>query len=368
MNENESKVFLKRFFSFNVPAIFTTGSNNASFDEGNELEHLKSTSQSNEIDKSTKDDLFLESSNKNINNNNNNNNNKQTNFSASKLNEKDSSKKLTTTTSEFSYIIESNNNNKSISNVSQNSNTSELLANKKKNFQLANENLREVSAQNVANLEKEKLINETNKKIDFGTINRRKNFKKSTDSSKCLITRDSNYMMSASDTIEFFSSNASEDQGQQTTTTTQTIQSENSKLNNSNQEILINLNENNEKNNNVELLKSTQSQLQQQQSIELVPFRKKGVQINENENLNCDKKIDTNNEKNNSNDNNNNSEKLIDMSPLLALSFNLSNPRPQHLLTPNNNKQYFFNYPSIEFRAKNVVSNAIKYRLVIFRF
>ena len=64
MNENERKFFLKRFFSFNVPNSLTTGSANASFNEGSELDDLnpaplcdREESKSEKLNESSQIDL-----------------------------------------------------------------------------------------------------------------------------------------------------------------------------------------------------------------------------------------------------------------------------------------------------------------------
>lgn len=130
MNENERKFFLRRFFSFNVPTNVATGSNNASFDDADEI------------------DLKLDET------------------------------KETRKSHEFSYLIDSKRPESLTKSSPKSSKKSGL------------EDIRELSL-NTESLENEKLIKEKDKKIDFGTISRRNKFKKSTDSSKHLIAASS---------------------------------------------------------------------------------------------------------------------------------------------------------------------------------
>ena len=139
MNENERKFFLRRFFSFNVPTNMVTGSNNASFDESDEIPPIK-----------LQTDCAIDG--------------------------KESRK-----SQEFSYRIEKKNE----------------MADSKKKSGLQNIN------EHSDNLENEQLINKTDKKIDFGTMSRRNKFKRSTDSSKQLIANSTTTLTCSTSDYDF---------------------------------------------------------------------------------------------------------------------------------------------------------------------
>ena len=302
MNENERKFFLRRFFSFNVPASLASGgggSNNASFDEGNEVEHLKLTNLNEDLTKHELGELNI---------------------------------KHEVPANEFNYMIETSNPNP-VETAKKIDSTNTVGDAKKKSLKLT------IAEHHLDYLENEKLIKENDKKIDFGTMSRRKNFKKSTDSSKYLLTS-SNNLISASNTFDLTSGVPGVD-------TTQPL------FEFKNQTTLINLNESLKADRlspHMHLeLGNKNNKIQSQSSIELKPFKKKGVQI----------VTDT-------------SEAGV-KTPLLLDTLNLGDSKPQVLVEnlpylPTdlklNTNHHILNYPSIEFNAPNLPCKLIKYRLV----
>lgn len=276
MNENERKFFLKRFFSFNVPANIVTGSNNASFDESDELPPIKSQADYNLDGKKSQ---------------------------------------------EFNYRIEKK---------------SEMAESKKK---AGLQNINEHSD----NLENSQLISKNDKKIDFGTISRRNKFKRSTDSSKQLIANSTTTLTCSTSDYDF-----------QSKTQIQVTKPSMSDFNFQNTELLCDLTipdfnflSCNRINENVK-----RGNLQEQYSIELKPFKKKGVQIDsENSIINIER------------------NEPLDIAPLLSLSLNAAGSKSllDDLPNPGStkaNKNTFHNYPSIEFSPSIIASYKIKYRLV----
>lgn len=277
MNDNERKFFLKRFFSFNVPSNIVTGSNNASFDETDEMTSVKTQSI-------PPDDV-----------------------------------------KDFNYKIDS------------------FDTKRPDSLTLDSKTILGDIKEQVDNFEYEQLIKEKDKKIDFGTISRRNKFKKSTDSSKHLI---SDYGHSSEvNTPEVCNLNYRSEKID-----------ENSSPENSDsqpQKIAVELNK------ACNYLSANQSnadnrgKLQEQYSIELKPFKRKEVQIDiDNTIVAIDK-----------------STKVLDddVTPLLALSLSASGSKifNDKLTDWNNNLAYssgkaILNYPSIELAVP--ASLKIKYR------
>ena len=249
MNENERKFFLKRFFSFNVSTnIPSTGSNNASFDENDELVNINTQPV-------------------------------------------DSKEKQVNTEETINDNLDSN---------PINSTTMDL---NKKKLDKMNEKL-----------DKGKLSN-------YDTVNRRNKFKKSTDSTRYLITHSNASELPTSD----YSLNES-------------CKSEVPQISKGfNKSEVIN---------SMTLNVEKPGKLQEQYSIELKPFKKKEVHIDvESTNYNNYKTFETLG------------------SPLLMLS--LTSNETKILTEPlNDANKNVLNYPSIENLATSLSLNKIKYRLV----
>lgn len=262
MNENERNFFLKRFFSFNVSHNVPTGSNNASFDESDELVNLNA---------------------------------------------------------QLTACGEEQNQDASANSVSENRDPSEsatMESNKQKSLAKINEKLDE--------FEHEKKFKE--KKCNYDTVNRRNKFKKSTDSTKFLLST-SSY---GTDLPDYNLNESCKSEVPQ---------------------ICVDMNKAEPIHSMMSLKVEKPGKLQEQYSIELKPFKKKEVQID----------IDSAN----------NNYRTFDPtgSPLLSLSLNSNEAKILAENSDNNNqsKKYALTFPTIEGLTTTLASHKIKFRLVYLK-
>lgn len=262
MNENERNFFLKRFFSFNVSHNVPTGSNNASFDESND--------------------------------------------------------ELVNLNTQQTACGEEQNQDASANSVGENCDPSEsatIESNKQKSLAKINEKLDE--------FEHEKKFKE--KKYNYETVSRRNKFKKSTDSTKFLLST-SSY---GTDLPDYNLNESCKSEVPQ---------------------ICVDMNKTEPIINSMMSLKVEKpGKLQEQYSIELKPFKKKEVQIDV--------------------DSANNNYKTFDPSgsPLLSLSLNSNEAKILAENSDDNNqsKKYVLTIlPTIEGLTTTLASNKIKFRLV----
>jgi hypothetical protein len=266
MNDNERKFFLRRFFSFNVPGSFNSGTSNASFNEGSELEEIEALNYD-------KDDLLP--------------------ISSAKLNEIKIEVNDTTQNVKLNEMKLIKNLDKSTTN----NNSCDYFNDREKSLSKSNENLNQ-------NLENEKLIkdsdsDEIKKKPSYGTQNQKKSTEKKLADCKSFSKQKSNKLIH-SDSVDIENFKSTENILKQISNETIKFNPLPTLIINS-QDSLINLSDNIEDSNEIKQnpkyltnrflndltsLSETerkkilaQSQLQQQYSIELMPFRKKEVQI-----------------------------------------------------------------------------------------